>query len=124
MEGWIKLHRQIAENEFWLYGKFSEGQAWTDLLILASHKKRTVPIRGIQLHIKPGQLCWSQKSLAERWKWGRRKVGRFLKHLQKREMIHIKVSRVTTIITILNWGYYQGSAQQTAQQTHNKQHTN
>lgn len=124
MEGWIKLHRQVMENEFYFSERFTKIQAWIDLLLLATHKERKVFIRGVEIKLLPGQLCYSQVSLAKRWKWNRRTVCKFLKMLSKREMIHIRINSITTIIDINKWYLYQGDTQQSAQGIHSRMHTN
>ena len=112
MEGWIKLHRQIIENEFYFSERFTKQQAWVDLLLLATHKERTVFLKGVEIKLKPGQLCHSQVSLAERWKWDRKTVGKYLETLRLRKMVDTRKTNVTTIITIKNWFLYQGDGQQ------------
>ncbi len=124
MEGYIKLHRRITENEFYFSDRFTKTHAWIDLLLLATHKATTVFIRGIEINLQPGDLCYAEKTLAKRWKWNRRTVDKFLQMLHKREMIHIKKSRITTLISINNWKLYQQSTQQSAQQSSNRVHTN
>ena len=79
MEGWIKLHRQIQENEFWSSERFTKSQAWIDLLLLARHDPGLVTIRGIDIRLKPGQLCWSQVSLGKQWRWNRKTDSGFKK---------------------------------------------
>ncbi len=115
MEGWIKLHRQIVENEFYLSERFTKAQAWIDLIILATHKERTVYPKGVEIKLTPGQLCWSQVSLANRWKWDRKTVGKYLETLRKRKMVDTRKTNVTTIITIKNWFLYQGDGQRNGQ---------
>ena len=128
MQGWIKLHRQITENEFYLSERFTRMQAWIDLLLLAGHSCQTMFIRGIEINLKPGELCWSQQSLAKRWKWNERTVYRYLKMLQQREMIQHRITCVTTVITILNWEKYQDCTEQNTEQNaiqiQNRIHTN
>lgn len=116
MEGWIKLHRQIIENEFYFSEKFTKVQAWIDLLLLATHKERTVCIRGIEIILKPGQLCYSQKSLAARWNWNVKTVERYLNSLKKREMVDTKKTNITTIISIKKWFLYQTDGEQNTYQ--------
>ena len=111
MEGWIKLHRQIMENEFYFSERFTKAQAWIDLLLLATHKERTVYPKGVEINLKPGQLCWSQVSLANRWGWDRKTVDKHLETLRKRKMVDTKKTNVTTIITIKNWFLYQVGGQ-------------
>jgi DNA replication protein DnaD len=116
MEGWIKLHRQIIENEFYFSEKFTKAQAWIDLILLATHKENTVYPKGVEIRLTPGQLCWSQVSLANRWKWDRKTVRKYLGTLRKRKMVDTKKTNVTTIITIKNWFLYQGDGQRNGQQ--------
>jgi hypothetical protein len=123
MEGWISLYRQIVDNEFYFAERFTKMQAWIDLLLLANHKPTTIFIRGNQIKLTEGQLCYSQLTLSKRWKWNRRTVDNFLSMLQNREMIHHTKTHLTTIISIVQWSEFQKSTQQTAQQTHNRVHT-
>jgi len=116
MEGWIKLHRQIEENEFWFSEKFTRAQAWIDILLLARHKSGLATIRGVDIHLNPGQLCYSQKSLAKRWKWNVKTVNKFLSALKKREMVDTRKTNITTIITIKKWFLYQGDGSQSGYQ--------
>ena len=111
MEGWIKLHRQIVENEFYFSERFTKQQAWIDLLLLATHKERTVYLKGLEINLKPGQLCYSQVSLAKRWDWNRKTVKKFLNTLKNREMVDTRETNITTIITIKKWFLYQGDGQ-------------
>lgn len=126
MDGWISIHRQIEHNEFYFSERFTKMQAWFDLLLLASHKPNTIFIRGIEVNIESGQLCYSQMTLAKRWKWNRRTVCKFLDLLKKRGMIEFSVGKLTTLTTIINWSKYQNNAQNNTQQNNppNKPKTN
>lgn len=120
MEGWIKLYRQIEENEFYFDEPFTRTQAWIDLLLLACHKSTSLRIRGIKIDLKPGELCYSQLSLAQRWKRDRKTVNKFLNEFKNMQMVDIKISRLTTIITITNWEKYQGNDLVGDNKIHNK----
>ncbi len=124
MEGWIKLHRQIEENELWFSEKFTKAQAWVDLLLLARHKEGTLFIRGVEIRLKPGELCRSQISLAKRWKWNFKTVKKFLTDLKNREMVETKITNVTTIISIKKWWSYQVGGEQNGEQKESKTETN
>ncbi len=121
---WIKLHRSIQENEFYFAERFTKAQAWIDLLLLATFKERTVFLRGVEVHLMPGELCYSQVSLAKRWKWNERTVNKFLKLLEKREMIQSRITYVTTVISIRNWNLYQSNTEQNTEQSKSKIQTN
>jgi len=125
-DGYIKLHRQVMENEFYFSERFTKMAAWVDLLLLARHstKPAFVSIRGNMVEVHRGELCYSILSLSKRWRWNRRTVLNFLSHLSNREMIHYRTSRLTTVIAILKYDEYQQSTQQSAQQSSNRLHTN
>jgi len=106
-EGWIKLYRQITDSELWQTEPFTKAQAWIDLLLSATHKPQTVFIHGVEINLKPGELCRSQLTLSKRWKWHRQTVKKYLLWLQSREMIHFKNTKITTIISVINWDKYQ-----------------
>jgi len=106
-QGWIKLHRQIADNPLWKCESFSRGQAWVDLILLANHKNSFFYKRGIKIDVKRGQLGISEKGLSDRWKWSRNKVKKFLKDLEKEHQIKIEKSNVTQVVTVLNYNEFQ-----------------
>lgn len=123
MQGWIKLHRQITDNEFYHSERFTKMQAWIDLLLLASHAGNTVYLKGNEIILKEGQLCYSQRELSKRWKWNFRTVKKYLSVLENRGMIHSRKSNVTTVITINNWEKYQfDTPQNTTQNAMRVQH--
>lgn len=126
MEGYIALHRKITENEIYFSERFTRFQAWIDLLILATHKARTIFIRGIEINLKAGDLCYSQLSLAKRWKWNKRTVRKFIDFLEKAEMVHCKITNITTVISVKNYSKYQFSKNdmvKTLSEVHNKVHS-
>lgn len=124
MQGYIALHRKIINNEFYFSEKFTRAQAWIDLLLLASHKNRITHIKGTDISLQPGQLCWSMKQLADRWMWNRKTVSKVLKIFEKRGMLVIKSNNLTTVITITTWEKYQSSGQRKGLQKDSRTDTN
>lgn len=116
MVGFVKIWRKCTENNFYFSERFTYWQAFMDLIILATYKKRTVKIRGINVVLKPGDLCYSQLSLAARWKWTDKTVKKFLNVLENEQMIRYKASHVTTIIRIVNWNKYNNNPSQVSEQ--------
>ena len=47
----------MLDSDFWLSEKFTKGQAWIDLIGLATHKDKSIWIRGIEIKLKRGQLA-------------------------------------------------------------------
>jgi len=111
MNGWISLHRQIMDNPLYFSEKFTKTQAWIDLLLLASTKNSFVNARGCIVRISRGQVGWSKERLAQRWRWSRRTVARFLDFLEESEQISQKKEdprrKIIGIITIRNFNFYQ-----------------
>jgi len=123
MDGWIKLHRKMSENIFWTCEKFSRGQAWVDLLMLANHTENFFYVRGHKITVLRGQVGWSQLQLSTRWKWSRNKVRKFLNDLEKEHQIEQQISKSYSIITIINYDKYQEKGQQLKQQKDNRKTT-
>ena len=109
--GYIKLWRKLKDNPLWLSERFTKGQAWIDLLMLANHKKNMIDIRGIMVEIDSGQILAGGEFLSVRWKWSRGKVSRFLTYLESKTVQQIvqQKSNVCTVISITNWHDYQGN---------------
>ena len=123
--GWVKLHRSIADNKFWMEESFTRGQAWVDMILLANHQPGHIRVRGNKVDIQRGQLGWSEVQLAKRWKWSRGKVRRFLGELNMEQQIVQQKDNIISVITLVNYDRLQshGTAdstadgQQTVQQT-------
>ena len=113
--GWIKLHRSLLHHRMWLKERFTPGQAWVDLLMLANHEDTKELQGNLWIPIQRGQILTSQAELASRWKWDRRTVNLFLRALESDNMMYIRTSRQTetgySMLTIRNYELYQGSGQ-------------
>ena len=105
--GYIKLWRKLQFSKFWMCEKFTRGQAWIDLLILANHKDGGFFLRGIWVDIKRGQVGYSEKTLAARWRWSRTKTRAFISVLEKEHQIKQQKSNLMSLITIVNYTIYQ-----------------
>jgi hypothetical protein len=121
MAGWIKLHRSIMDNSLWRMEKFTQAQAWIDLLLTTNFKDGFFSAKnGEKVSVKRGECGHSIVTLSERWMWSRGKVSRFLNFLESQKMIQQKREKTTTIITICNYEAFQMEQQtghQTVQQT-------
>jgi hypothetical protein len=113
VSGYIKLYRQITENDLWNEKPFSPGQAWVDLLLIANYREGTINKRGNRIKVEPGQVGYSIKGLADRWGWSQGKVKRFLKHLENEEQTENRITKLTSIVTLKNWEKYNGNGEQT-----------
>lgn len=115
-EGWIKLHRSLQENDVWKEERFSRGQAWVDLLLMANHSDCEVWFNREKTLVKRGQLLTSATKLAEKWQWDRKTVSSYLKRLELDNMTTIRTDNRKTLITIENYGFYQYMEENVGQQ--------
>ena len=91
------VNRGLLYSDRWLSEKFTRGQAWVDLIILANHESAYFYKRGVKININRGQVGWSSVALSERWKWSRSKVNKFLNDLKKEQQIkQIRLSLATS----------------------------
>jgi hypothetical protein len=103
--GWIKLHRQIMDSEFYKEPrKFSKYEAWIDILLRANHEEEE--------GIKPGTFLASYGELAKTWGWSKSTTWNFLKYLSRQNMITFELNENgtdrRTVVAIAKWDLYQG----------------
>jgi len=122
--GWVSIHRKFFYNKLWLSEQFTKSQAWIDLFANANHIDGSFFVRGNEIKIKRGQIGWSELTMSARWKWSRNKVRRFLSWLENERQVEQQKTKITTIITILNYDKYQSMEQQTIHQKDSRRYTN
>lgn len=105
-KGWIKLSRQIQDH--WIWNDSEKLKAWLDLLMLANIESKKCAMREGLVTIRRGQYVTSIGKLADRWKWSKEKVRRFMNILERDGMITRKSDAFKTTITIVNYGKFQG----------------
>lgn len=108
MTGWISIHRSIEQH--WLYEetrKFSRFEAWIDMLLMVNHSDNKTVHDGKLVTVKRGQRITSLRQLSERWSWSTTKVDAFLKLLESDGMIEVKKDTKKTLLTIVNYDFYQ-----------------
>lgn len=111
-QGYIAIHRSLFDHNIWLKEKFSKGQAWVDLLGMASYKETEITIGSKTIKLKAGEFITSQVKLAQRWGWDRKTVRKFLMDSKNECMLDSKVDRNPQhgliVISINNWNKFQG----------------
>lgn len=107
-KGWIKLHRVIQDSSIWTSDEpFNRRDAWIDILLMVNHEQRTVLINGKPQVIGAGQRWTSIRVLAERWRWSKDKVMRYLNLLVDLEMITLHKTQNGTLLSVVNYGSFQ-----------------
>ena len=106
--GFIALWRKTREHWLWNDKRpRTKFEAWVDLLWLASHKKHKKLVGEELVILETGQRDLSIRFLMQRWMWNSTKVQKFLRLLEKDEMISTQTSTGQTIVTICNYETYQ-----------------
>ena len=113
MEGWIKIHRQVIENG-WLKNR-SLWILWSYILLKAVHKTHNQKVTinrnsgtiTEEVLLKPGQLIFGRKKASEDTGLSEQNIRTALKHLKCLKNITVKSTSNYSIITIVNWAYYQ-----------------
>ena len=90
---------------------FTRTMAWFDLLLMANYKPSFIYVRGNRVNIGIGQIAMGLDKLAQRWRWSRGKVERFLNELEIDKQIVMQKSFVTTLISIVNYERYQQNSE-------------
>ena len=105
--GFIPISRKFFENPFWSEDRvFSKCEAWLDLIQTARIEQSNAIINGKVIELQRGELCASIRFLAKRWTWGEQKIRTYLKMLSDLGMITSRQHRGETIVTLVNYGFY------------------
>ncbi|HCZ9927622.1 TPA: DnaD domain-containing protein [Staphylococcus aureus] len=108
MTGWISIDRSIQNH--WLFKEkrtFSKFEAWIYLLMEANHSEAKVPIGSQIVTVERGQRLTSILTLSDLFNWSRFKVKTFLDLLESDGMLEVKTTSKYTLITIVNYDFYQ-----------------
>ena len=107
MSGWIKMHRQILEWEW--YSDTNTFRVFLHLLLKANHKEKRY--RGMDL--KVGTIITSRDILALETGLSVRQVRTSLDKLKTTNEVTIKTSSQGTIIEVVNYAKYQLTTNET-----------
>ena len=120
--GWIKLHRKIIDSAVFENPKILK--LWIWCLCKASHKGYESMVGNQIVVLQEGQFIFGRKKASSELKIKESMVYKYIKLLEKFEMINIKSNNKFSIITIEKWAFYQfdndEEQQQKEQQRNNK----
>lgn len=107
MEGWIKSHRRI------LYSEVFKNPYLLKVWVWCLHKASSKPydaIVGLQtVHLEEGQFVFGLIKASEELGIPKSSLDRYLKKLEKMGKVEIKHTTKYSVLTVVNWGFYQGS---------------
>lgn len=108
-KGWVKSYRKELDNP--IVCKDAEHFAvWNYLILMATHSEYDTLFGKKRITLKPGQVILGREVISKKFNISESKVQRILKLFKSERMIEqITTPRKGRIITVLNWGKYQGS---------------
>lgn len=129
--GWLRLHRELMDKPIWTEATPEQKVVQMTILMMANHSEKQWEWKGKPYEARPGQFVTSLPSLAQ--KCGKnisiQKIRTSLKRLERYGFLTDEPTRQNRLITINNWGIYQGFEYESTdeltdtQQTPNRQLT-
>ena len=108
--GWIKLYRCLMDKPIWLNSTPEQKVVLATILMLANHEDKEWDWNGEKFSVKAGQFVTSLPKLAEKCGIGVsiQNVRTALKRFEKLGFLTDKSTATGRLITVENWGIYQG----------------
>lgn len=102
--GFVAIYRSVQEHWLWTSEeKFDIRSAWIDLILSVNHEDKKMQIGRNIITIHAGQMWTSYVKLANRWKWSRERVYRYIKMLKNDGMLRVDATPNGTLLTIVNY---------------------
>lgn len=105
--GYFIIYREIFDHHIFAPEPFTEREAWMWLICSAAWQTCKVRAGSAVIEIERGELIYSTRFMARKWRWTESRVRRFLKRLQGDAMIDARTTHQTTHLTICNYNKYQ-----------------
>ncbi len=118
MQGWVKVHRSMMDNQIIMKSP-DHLAVWMFLLLHATHKEQPATFKGKEITLKPGQLITGRKMIAEKINISESKVHRVLALFEAERLIEQQTSNKNRLIYLSAWDKQQ-SAEQQEQQVNSK----
>jgi hypothetical protein len=103
--GWIKLHRKVAEHETANNPRWFS--VWIHLLLMATHNRSTFLFNGKIMKLNEGEILTGRKEISRISGVSESTVEDILNYLERQQQIRQRKTTKNRIITILNWHRYQ-----------------
>lgn len=107
--GWVKLHRELANKAIWKCSTPEQKVVLITLLMLANHEPNQWEWQGKKYTVQPGQFITSLKSITENAGPGIsiRNVRSAIEKFESYEFLTNQSTNKNRLITIVNWEFYQ-----------------
>lgn len=119
---WFKVEREIFNSEVFKDDVFTEREAWIWLISSACFEDTEINVLNNPVVLHRGELSFSIRFMAKKFRWTAGKVQNFLKKLKKWNMIELKTQTGQSHLSICNYSKFQDSTN--SQQTEDEQPAN
>ncbi|MCP1355438.1 DnaD domain-containing protein [Aneurinibacillus migulanus] len=125
MEGWIKLYRKTLRSPMYRQLNSKQRDVMMTVLLMANHRSNTWEFKGELYQVKPGQFVTSLENLKENCASdvSVQNIRTALSKLESHGFLTNESTKRNRLITVVNWGFYQGDEELTNKET-NYQLTN
>lgn len=118
MAGWLKLHRSITSSD--VFKNPNVLKFWIWALCKASHVDAEQLVGFQKVLLQRGQFIFGRDKAAQELRMNSSSVYKYLKFFENEKMLSVKSNNKFSVVTIVNWDFYQGDAVQEEQQNNNK----
>lgn len=119
---YIKLFRKILKSPIWKNEKALK--IWLWCLLKATHIEREQLVGQKIVHLEKGQFVFGRKKASQELQMTESMVYRYMKVLEKLQMLNIKPNNKFSIVSIEKWEDYQIEELKTNSKLNNKRTTN
>lgn len=109
MSGTVNISRSIWTDAAFKDEPMTEREAFVWIIMEASYKPREKRVGAVTVNLERGQLVTSVRFMCEAWNWSKSRVDRFLKRLEKRDMIGTDSGTGINVITVCKYNDYQNA---------------
>lgn len=118
LQGWLKLHRTIMVSSVFSNPKLLKFWIWC--LCKASSKPHTERVGLQEVNLEKGQFVFGRFVAADELQMTNSSVYKYLKILEREQMIVVKSNNKFTLVSIVNWCLFQDKKDKEEQQNDNK----
>jgi len=87
MSGFVVMSRDWLDHAVFYGDEFSRRDAWAWLIANAAWKPTKARLKGTTVELERGELCFSVRFLARKWRWSKSRADRWLHTLRAEGMI-------------------------------------
>lgn len=117
-KGWLKLHRTIMTSSVFSNPKLLKFWIW--ILCKAFSVPSKVMVGLQEVNVEKGQFVFGRFAAANELQMTNSSVYKYLKILEKEQMIVVKSNNKFSLVSVVNWCDYQDKKGQEEQQSNNK----